>query len=91
MATFRVGQRVRIRPYNSWPAAEGTIEAIVSNNTDQPHCAAVLVDGHPTPPWSQYRTWSIPRHILEPIQHEGNKVIDWSECLWMPEHMRETA
>lgn len=28
---------------------------------------------------------------LEPIQPEGRKVVSWSDCLWMPEHMRETA
>ena len=25
---------------------------------------------------------------LEPIIPEGQKVVSWSECLWMPEHMR---
>lgn len=28
---------------------------------------------------------------LEPIQYDGNKVIEWSECLWQPSHLRQTA
>ena len=30
-------------------------------------------------------------HEIEPIAPEGHKVVSWSECLWMPEHMREQA
>lgn len=88
MATFKVGQRVRIRycqhpeVFGDHSGKEGTVTGHrYGRNT-------VLIDGRP-----ELRCDGYPNLFeddqLEPIQYDGNKVIEWSECLWQPSH--ETA
>ena len=95
MATFYVGQRVRLaRPaYPKNLGQEGVIESFDSAKKGQKamngrlrgDCdCSVLWDKNNIANWQCLDQ-------LEPIQPEGHKTVEWSECLWMPEHLREVA
>ncbi len=84
MATFRVGQRVRIVnaiAEHRWAIGR---EATVTGPLDWFGEHPLKIDG-------ELEEWTAAPACLAPIQPEGWKVVDWSSCLWMPEHMRETA
>lgn len=87
MATFYVGQRVRIVGAGASLFLIGT-EARIVRWSDRAFCRqreevysgwildVQAVDGAPfcaRPEW------------IEPIVDDGRKVIEWSECLWQPE------
>lgn len=88
MATYRVGQRVRvIRSIWGYEGMEATV-------------VGVMRTARHTPPYDGYpisidgigelapnrKTLIAPPDAIEPIQPERNQIIPWSECLWMPEH-----
>jgi hypothetical protein len=109
MATFYVGQRVRIKYSVWWPELAGSEGTVIGTHDGS---ARVGVKAHPGGPGLYYevapdgfRTNRLPKvdsptgyalfspsaEQLEPIQYDGNKVIEWSECLWQPEHIRTAA
>lgn len=96
MATFRVGQRVRYVRHHPSVTVRGCGEVPlgatgVLKPSSRPDRAdfCILFDEYKSDAWDgQYLMNS---DMIEPIQPEGNRVIAWSECLWMPEHLRESA
>lgn len=92
MATFRVGQRVRI--VGALKEFEYLIgkEAVVTSGLLP--VAGFLehrleIDGVPPPP--HCTCWSAAPGHLEPIQPERNQMVEWSECAWQPPHLREVV
>lgn len=102
MTVFRVGQRVRKVRRRTGPVINPTIYdstspsvpigsegTVVNASPFDEGMWIVLFDtcrsSHPEGSYSMHG------YALEPIQPEGNKVIAWSECLWQPSHLRETA
>jgi hypothetical protein len=90
MATFRVGQRVRI------------VRVDYAADLDVLGHEAIIVppDGIPAMDGGRYDydiitdnglAMTVSAWMLEPIQPERNQAIAWSECLWTPEHLREPA
>lgn len=93
MATFRVGQRVRIVrvKYRIDSLYIGQTGTIVDHDgkpasDGKYYPIDVLMDVPVRKDRARYcaESWE-----LEPIQPEGNSVVAWSECLWQPEEMRE--
>jgi hypothetical protein len=99
MTTFHVGQRVRIRwcEVPELIGGEAIIEAIEAWAAFDPpvlegrvrvgEAAYVLRPDlwrSSTSPISGHRFALRAQHI-EPILYDGNKVVEWSECLWRPE------
>ena len=94
MATFYVGQRVRLaRPnYAENAGLEGAITSFDSfpvgtNFADgiseyASNCTVLFDNGH---------EHACDTDQLEPIQPEGHKTVEWNACLWQPEHLREVA
>jgi len=85
MATFRVGQRVRMRateyfgPYKNPSGLEGTISGIgcfEGLHSGRLYAYSVDLDCG--------RALLADAHELEPIKPARNQVIAWSECLWQP-------
>ena len=100
MATFYVGQRVRIVRSLNWPELAGEEGTIVGRSgtpgregLSQWHVAPDCWGTHVAPgSVAHSRDRFAPNSDqLEPIQPEGHKTVEWSECLWMPEHLREVA
>jgi hypothetical protein len=97
MATFQVGQRVRIKWSHALPELDGSEGTVVgAPQTGHDFITGHLYEGYPVKPdgWaSQHDADGIPfcptGEQLEPIQYDGNKAVEWSECLWQPKH--ETA
>lgn len=85
MATFYVGQRVRIvrttHSINNFLIGRETVVSGFNGRGD----VLTPLNGE-----ALYGSGFNPSH-LEPIQYDGNKVIEWSECLWQPEHIRTAA
>lgn len=87
MATFKVGQRVKLaRPYH--PENEGvtgriaSMEFLLGDGTVPDSDCTVL--------WDDVNLETL-QHTsqLEPIIPEGMLPAEWEECLWMPEHIKE--
>jgi len=95
MATFKVGQRVRKIRSSGLPKAHfiapigvcGVVIAVgvIGHNSGQRWDYEVRYDGY-----GKHRFYA-DADQLEPIQPERNQTIAWSECVWKPEHLRETA
>jgi len=86
MATFRVGQRVRLvytYRLHHLLGVEATIVFVDENDPEQPY-EIKLKDS------IEANQWPRP-HQLEPVQHDGNKTISWDICCWQPEHLRENV
>lgn len=98
MATFRVGQRVRIKWSDGWPelaGEEGTVTAVnmMSKRSNgeivqgavevAPDCWGSSNAPHPGRGGSAMFA-PLPEQ-LEPIQPEGNKTISWEDCCFTPE------
>jgi len=88
MAKFFVGQRVRVVACDdlSWAhviGSEGFVNELdCTNMDDEPGNVGVTIggdDGFCFWPWE-----------LEPAT-DANDKIEWSECIWAPEHLRETV
>jgi len=85
MATFYVGQRVRIindgtlRPSHDAIGREGVIDG---GQDDDLRWSVTDAAGE---------GWLCHGDCLAPIQPEGHKTVEWKECLWRPEHLREVA
>ena len=97
MATFYVGQRVRIVGAVLLPQFVGK-EAVIASPlmaakhrpTGREWCGHRLnVTGVGTH-FAGARLCFAPDQ-LEPIQPEGHKTVEWNACLWRPEHLREVA
>lgn len=98
MATFYVGQRVRIKWSRNWPELDGTEGVIVGRETCTDQDTGKILEWEVAPDaWGDslepggFRSFAPNSDQLEPIQYDGNKVIKWSECLWQPEHIRTAA
>ncbi len=97
MAKFFVGQRVRIRWSDAWPELAGAVGTIVSaSNMVNPH-TGYQGDWEVSPDawWSsmspdQSGIFVPCEEQLEPATDENDK-ISWDQCIWAPEHMRETV
>ena len=85
MATFYVGQRVRIindgtlRPNHEGIGREGVIDG---EQDDVLRWSVTDMAGV---------GWWCHGDCLAPIRPEGSRMVEWSACLWMPEHLREVA
>lgn len=95
MATFRVGQRVRVTGCyagaSDWVVSRvGQETTIVEVGVLFPAAPGNLVTGYTVdmehPEWGPV---AFAEHQLEPIQYDGNQKVEWSECLWQPD--RELA
>lgn len=80
MATFYVGQRVRIvnSVHPKYIGVEATVTSISFSSPYRPKdtmCIRHDNDG---------MEWSCAPENIEPIQPERNRVIAWSKCLWQP-------
>jgi hypothetical protein len=88
----RVGQRVKIaRPADGVNSgAEGVIISLGQPaGWARPANCLVSFDKEISTLYGPMRDGGIDLDRLEPIMPEGNKVVSWSECLWMPPHLRE--
>jgi hypothetical protein len=93
MATFRVGQRVRVVHASDYiQRTYGVIgrEATVLATDSTKHAGHPIVidiDGlinqHPN-------GVSCSSYHIVPLQPESNQITTWEECPWQPEHLRET-
>lgn len=102
MATFRVGQRVRVVHSDFCPdliGREGTVVGDLRLATRPSAGINIKWMGYPvrldgwaddTNPSTGNKYWPAP-HKLSPIQPERNQVVSWRECVWQPPHMRESA
>jgi hypothetical protein len=88
MATFRVGQRVRVKSA-VYPNAVATVTSELHLTDEGELGHRIDVDGIPPPFPVKY--WTATPDRLEPLQPERNQTVAWSECAWMPEHLREVA
>lgn len=93
MATFRVGQRVRlIRCFQKWHGISVGTEAIIAGPIERALFGTLI--GYPLSIGGIIVTNGAGLHLLaapdqlEPIVDDGRQVVSWSECLWMPEHLR---
>lgn len=105
MATFHKGQRVRIKWSEGWPELAGEVGTIIepsaypdSHPTPGAWCWIVAPDcwgkaEAPTPSViNGYMAFVFgPREDqLEPAT-DANEKVEWENCLWIPEHLRETV
>jgi hypothetical protein len=86
MATFRVGQRVRLVKVSNNArgilGAECVITELDAKGRDK---EGVFYIGHRLNKRNASGRWIIaPAGWIEPIQPEGNKVVNWEDCLWQP-------
>lgn len=93
--SFRIGQRVKfVRASGAWSAPHigktGTVDAIGPLIAYAPQSDVAKLCEYRVA-WDGGRSSCVDGWQLEPIQPEGWRVVGWSSCLWMPEHMRETA
>jgi len=94
---FKIGQRVRIKWSKNFPelgGTEGTVMSCPYISVEGEHTTpGILVCevsadlwGGSYCPYSD--NWFCPAtDQLEPLQNDGRKVVEWSECLWQPEGM----
>lgn len=97
MATFRVGQRVRIvkshRGFLQGREATiiGSLECGCSTYTNEIYWGFPLeVDGVGRIGISGFPI-AVRPEWLEPIQPERNQMVEWSECAWQPPRLREVG
>jgi hypothetical protein len=81
---FHVGQRVRVVSVFAGHESlqlvgkEGAVNEIGAvNGCGDSGLVGVTIDGN--------SSWCFAGYQLEPILYDGNKVVEWSECLWRPE------
>lgn len=97
MATFKVGQRVKLarsdNPNSKNIGMEGRIASLE-------HIPKEMIDWGDRPEpydcdctvlWDILDDYEYPQRTdtLEPIIPEGMQPAEWEECLWMPEHIKE--
>jgi hypothetical protein len=101
MTTFYVGQRVRIKWSHNWPELAGQ-DGIVEGYAEGPDIrgieGAILVaptawgtSMAPRPSPFGATQFGPQADQLEPILYDGNKTVEWSECLWQPSHQGAPA
>lgn len=89
MSRFFVGQRVRLVAvreslHPGWLiGAEGRITATKHRLAQKPYDWIVTLDCG--------AVGAVLSMQIEPILPEGMKPVEWSKCLWQPEHLRESA
>lgn len=103
MAKFYIGCRVRIKWSDSWPELAGEVGTIVGTDTYQDWhpesgkaCWVVAPDcwGTCIAPMPAEHSGHIVNRFgpceeqLEPAT-DANDKIDWEDCIWAPEHLRE--
>jgi DNA-binding transcriptional ArsR family regulator len=82
MATFRIGQRVRIiGSASSWKHMIGKQATITSIESDNEY--GIDIDGVPSSP--EGKKWSAFSYHLAPL-YDGHVVTTWEKCLWHPLH-----
>ncbi len=97
MSHFYVGQRLRIKWSRNWPDLAGKEGAIVEASEDgglngtsewivAPDCWGVAIAPHPG--LNGAARFGPSSSQLEPITDSYDKV-EWSACLWAPEHLRD--
>jgi hypothetical protein len=100
MATFRVGQRVRIKRSYAWPELNGTQGTMVPRPNGVTNLGHISDTGlscapdawgskfHPTEVNEFGGTVSFEPDAeqLEPIVDDGRQVITWDACCWQPSH-----
>ena len=100
MATFFVGQRVRIKWSISWPELAGEQGIIVGRTPNSGPIGASEWLVAPDRWGKEFAPEGVAHSPdrfgpssdqLEPIQPEGHKAVEWNACLWRPEHLREVA
>lgn len=96
MATFRVGQRVRyVRKHSSVQSMGTTTIPLGSTGVLKASQVPWKADFYML--FDDYKSahpdgcFLMNSDMIEPIQPERNQTIEWSECLWQPEHQRESA
>ena len=88
MATFRVGQRVRVvGPQNTkYLNTEAVVVqlgfwekgSIASDGTKRPTECHYAIDTF------DHKRWTVSSYQIEPLQHDGNTAITWDACCWRP-------
>ena len=95
MATFRVGQRVRIvggyrdLSFVGMQARVTVFDIRWTHETGYVDCVCVDIDGLGQHRPDGHRFAFLPEH-LTPATDCYDKA-EWRECAWQPPHMRETA
>lgn len=95
MTTFYVGQRVRIKYSKGWPELAGTEGTIVWAVDELHEPTGVHMEWAVAPDvWGGVLSprpgrfgdgcFGASSDQLEPILYDGNKTVEWSECLWQP-------
>lgn len=100
MASFYVGQRVRILWSQAWPelaGQEGTVVGVAGQESVVPGYVCewqVAPDswGDCVAPASSHTIgrFAPQSSQLEPLT-DANDLVAWEDCLWQPEHLREAA
>jgi hypothetical protein len=96
MATFRVGMRVKqVRGQDA--GATGTVAGFDVIEHNEVHGCDICIrhDGFGLDDNGELfeagEILDCQSCEWEPIQPEGHKTVEWSECLWRPENMRESV
>ena len=82
MTTFYVGQRVRVVSdcvggATQLIGSEGVVNDLnCTNEGGESGNIGVSIGDEDD--------WCFPPDCLEPILYDGNKTVEWSECLWQP-------
>lgn len=77
MTTFYVGQRVRVvRTHWSLSYLRGSETVLTMFDGERWHTTLRMND---------HGYWIGAPECFEPILYDGNKTVEWSECLWQPE------
>jgi hypothetical protein len=92
VSRFFVGQRVRTKdPRNKWCTHMQGNETVICGQDSNLGGEYWILEGTSL----RGRGVGVYKHeagdYLEPIQPEGMRHVDWEECLWQPEHLRESA
>jgi hypothetical protein len=88
MATFKLGQRVRVVQAGLFPEVigkEATIMGLPGDNPKYPQHYNIAVD-------NIGRAMALP-HCLEPLKYDGDTKITWAEMedLWSPDRLKATT
>lgn len=83
---YPIGTRVRVVK-SAFPSHVGKEGRIVGVDPDDPRRAVYLLD---IIGCDGERGWWCRHESVEPItKYDGNQVVEWSECLWQPEHAKQ--
>lgn len=92
MTTFYVGQRVRIVRATLNPHLLGTEARIVGPYRKGKNSTLPAWSGWPLDVrGSSGKRIVATEDCIEPILYDGNKTVEWSECLWQPSHQGAPA